>query len=186
MTLWFEEIPLGESFPLGHHTFSEQAIIDFARKYDNQYFHTDPVKAKQSRFGSLVASGWHTASVGQRLMVDMVHNNGDKLRAEGREPGVSGPGLGVNVLEFFAPVRPGDTLTYTITTKDKRKSNSIPGWGILVSVLEATNQDGVKTYRCELPSLSKLRDYTPTRKEKFFLALSQLPLIGKPLIRLIS
>lgn len=182
MTLWFEEIIPGETYPLGTHTFTEQAIIDFARKYDNQYFHTDPQTAGQSHFGGVVASGWHTASVGQRLMVDMVHDSSELIRTQGREPGISGPGLGVNVLEFPAPVRPGDTLSYVITTKDKRRSNSIPGWGILTSVLEATNQHGTRVYHCELPSLSKLRDYQPTRRQKITLALAQMPLIG-PLLR---
>lgn len=178
MTLWFEELVLGESFPLGDFTFTTEAIIAFAKKYDDQYFHTDPEAAKKSHFGTLVASGWHTASVGQRLMVDTVHDSNELIRADGREPGVSAPGLGVNVLEFPLPVRAGDTLTYTLIAKDKRKSNSIPGWGILLSEIKAINQDGKQVYRCELPSLSKLRDHRPSASEKIKMTLAKVPLIG--------
>lgn len=178
MTLWFEQIPLDEKFPLGAHTFTEESIIAFGKKYDNQYFHTDPEAAKSSHFGSLVASGWHTGSVGQRLMIDMTHDHDIEVRNRGEEPGQSGPGLGANALEFFVPVRPNDTLSYTIHAKDKRKSNSLAGWGILVWIIEGTNQHDKLAYRCELPALSKLRDYRPTTRDKLMLTLFQLPVIG--------
>ena len=60
-------------------------------------------------FGGLVASGWHTVSVGHRHMVDALFAEEERLRALGSEPGVSGPSPGVNSMEFKVPVRPGDT-----------------------------------------------------------------------------
>src|ERR1700709_1795682 len=91
VTRWFEELVIDEVFPLGSHLFSEAEIIRFAQLYDPQYFHTDPEAAKLGPFGGLVASGWHTVSVGHRKMVDALFAEADRLRAPGAEPGVPGP-----------------------------------------------------------------------------------------------
>lgn len=91
MTRWFEDITIDEPFPLGEHTFTEEEIIRFGKLYDPQYFHTDPEAARHSHFGGLVASGWHTVSVGHRKMVDALFAEEERLRGMGQEPGVSGP-----------------------------------------------------------------------------------------------
>lgn len=68
--LYFEDLavgPLGESAAV---EMTEAAIIAYARDYDPQPFHTDPAAAGDSFFGGLVASGWHTASVTMKLMVE--------------------------------------------------------------------------------------------------------------------
>ena len=83
MTRWFEDIVENESFPLGSHTFTAEEIIRFGKLYDPQYFHIDPEAAKHSHFGGLVASGWHTVSIGHRKMVDALEAEEDRLRAEG-------------------------------------------------------------------------------------------------------
>src|SRR4051794_4180043 len=106
MTRWFEDIVEGEVFPLGSHTFTEDAIIAYATIYDPQYIHTDPEAAKSGPFGGLVASGAQTAMVGQRLMVDALFAEADRLRELGQEPGVGGPSPGGERIEFKAPVRP--------------------------------------------------------------------------------
>src|SRR4051812_20731924 len=131
MTRWFEDINEGEVFPLGAYTFTQDAIIAYATIYDPQYFHIDPEAAKSGPFGGLVASGAQTAMVGQRLMVDALFAEPDRLRALGEEPGIGGPAPGGESIAFKAPVRPGDTLVYSLTTLGKRASNSIPGWGVL-------------------------------------------------------
>jgi len=158
MTRWFEDIEIGADWPLGSHTFTEAEIIAFATAYDPQYFHIDPEAARHGPFGGLVASGWHTVSVGQRHMVDALGAEAERLRAQGREPGVPGPSPGVNAAEFKAPVRPGDTITYTLRVTGKRVSNSLPGWGLLTNIIEATNQRGELVYRAELVAFSKLRE----------------------------
>ena len=63
MTIYFEDFEPGRTWELGSYTFTEESIIEFARQYDPQYFHTDPVKAKESVFGGLVASGWQTLGI---------------------------------------------------------------------------------------------------------------------------
>jgi len=179
MTRWFEDITLDEAFPLGSHHFTEAEIIRFGQLYDPQYFHVDPEAAKASHFGGLVASGWHTVSVGHRRMVEALFAEEDRLRGLGKEPGVSGPSPGVNKMEFKAPVRPGDTVTYTLVVTGKRPSNSIPGWGLLFNTLEATNQNGELVYHAELVGFSKLRDYKMPLRLRLLLALTRIPVLGK-------
>lgn len=179
MTRWFEDIVIDEIYPLGSHTFSAEEIIRFATLYDPQYFHVDPELARHSHFGGLIASGWHTVSVGHRKMVDALDAEADRLRGEGKEPGVSGPSPGVNSLEFKAPVRPGDTVTYSLAVTDKRPSNSIPGWGLLFNRLRATNQNGELVYEADIVGFSKLRDYRMPIHLRALIALGGVPVIGK-------
>ena len=182
MTRWFEDIVIDEVFPLGSHTFSADEIIRFATLYDPQYFHLDAAAAQHSHFGGLVASGWHTVSVGHRKMVDALFAEEERLRGLGREPGVSGPSPGVNSMDFKVPVRPGDTVSYELVVTGKRPSNSIPGWGLLFNKLTAVNQRGELVYRADLVGFSKLRDYSMPLRLRVLLALTRVPLIG-PLLK---
>lgn len=179
MTRWFEDITIDEAFPLGSYTFTAEEIIRFGKLYDPQYFHTDPELAKHSHFGGLIASGWHTVSVGHRKMVDALFAEEERLRALGQEPGVSGPSPGVNSMDFKAPVRPGDSVTYELIVTGKRASNSIPGWGLLFNRLTAINQHGELVYSADLVGFSKLRDYRMPVKLKLLLALTKVPVLGK-------
>lgn len=181
MTQWFEDIVIGQPFPLGGHSFTEAEIIRFAIAYDPQYFHLDPVAAAHSQFGGLVASGWHTAAVGHRKMVDALDAEAIRLEAIGRTPGISGPSPGVNVMRFKAPVRPGDTVTYTLTVTSKRPSNSLPGWGLLINHLEAVNQHGALVYHAEVVGFSKLRDYVAPLRIRLLGVLTGLPILGNVL-----
>ena len=79
MTRWYEDITIGEPFPLGSHDFTETEIVRFGGLYDPQYFHVDPEAAKLSHFGGLVASGWHTVTVGHRHMVDALSAEDQKV-----------------------------------------------------------------------------------------------------------
>jgi acyl dehydratase len=179
VTRWFEDIVVGEPIALGSHTFTEAEIIRFGRLYDPQYFHIDPEAARHGPFGGLVASGWHTVSVGHRHMVDALFAEEARLRSLGREPGVSGPSPGVNRMDFKAPVRPGDTVAYTLTVTGKRPSNSLPGWGLLFNTLEAHNQHGELVYHAELVGFTKRRDYRMPPGLRLLSALTRLPVLGK-------
>ena len=70
MTIYWEDFEPGSDIEMGCHTFTEEAIIAFARTFDPQPFHVDPDAARHSAFGGLVASGWHTAAVTMRLLVE--------------------------------------------------------------------------------------------------------------------
>src|SRR3977135_1308242 len=101
---YFEDFPVGAHFDVGSATVTAEEIIDFARQFDPQPFHTDPEAAKKSSFGGLVASGWHTCGIFMRMYVEKVINGSANLG-----------GAGVNDMRWLVPVRPGDTLSGTAT-----------------------------------------------------------------------
>lgn len=126
---YFEDIEIGARRELGSHTFTEEAIIAFARQFDPQPFHTDPEAAKKSAFGGLVASGWHTAATVMRLIVDS---------AQEVEASLGSPGF--DDLAWLKPVRPGDTIRAALTCIEKTPSKSRPGIGSARFLIEAFNQ----------------------------------------------
>jgi len=131
-------------------------------------------------FGGITAATLLRAVLmGHRKMVDALDAEEVRLRALGQQPGVSGPSPGVNKMEFKAPVRPGDTVTYTLTVTGKRPSNSIPGWGLLFNSLDAVNQRGEQVYHAELVGFSKLRDYQTPLHLRVLEALTKIPGLGK-------
>ena len=181
--LYAQDLAVGQRFPFGTYRMEEAEIIEFATRFDPLYIHIDPEAAKHSHFGGLVASGWHTVSVGHRKMVDALFAEEERLRGMGEEPGVSGPSPGVNSMAFKAPVRPGDTVTYTLTVTGKRASASIPGWGLLFNHLTAVNQRGELVYDAELVGFNKLRDYRMPLRIRLAMALTRVPGLNKLLAR---
>jgi acyl dehydratase len=139
---FFEEIEIGDRMDLGSADFSEADIIRFARDFDPQYFHVDPVRAKESIFGGLIASGWHT---GANWMGQMVRNRmaaAGAAMARGERPARLGPSPGFTHLKWIKPVLAGDTITYTSAIIEKRVSQSRLGWGIVRHFNTGTNQRG--------------------------------------------
>jgi acyl dehydratase len=135
--IWWEDFEVGGRTAMGRHTFSEEEILEFGRRFDPQPFHTDPDAAKESAFGGLVASGWHTCSVAMRLMVESVLN---KTRSLG-SPGVEN-------VRWLKPVRPGDTLEYSWIILESRPA-SRKGVGLVKSRWEASNQHGELVFTME-------------------------------------
>ena len=66
---YLDDLEIGMTFESDQYTITEEEIITFAKQYDPIYFHVDPEAAKQSEFGGLIASGWNTAGIAQRLSV---------------------------------------------------------------------------------------------------------------------
>jgi len=130
-TLYWEDFLPGETVEIGRHTFAEDEMVEFARQFDPQPFHTDPEAAKQSFFGGLIASGWHTCAIGMRLMVQ---------HYIGRSASAGSPG--VDNIRWLAPVRPGDTITYRRVILEARPSGSKPDLGLVRTRSEALNQHG--------------------------------------------
>ncbi len=130
-TLYWEDFEVGETVAIGSHTFTPDEMIDFARKFDPQPFHIDPVAAKDSYFGGLIASGWHTCAVAMRLLCDNYINRSASLGSPGIE----------NV-RWLKPVHAGDTISYRRVVLEARPSSSRPGMGLLKSRTEAVNQRG--------------------------------------------
>lgn len=128
---YWEDYEVGKTYPLAGRTVSEAEILDFARQFDPQPFHIDPVAAKQSMFGGLIASGWHTCALMMRLMTDHYLN-----------PETSLGSPGVDEVRWPKPVRPGDTLTGEMRVLDKRESRSKPWLGLVVNEASLRNQHG--------------------------------------------
>ncbi len=131
-SIYFEDLTPGTVFELGSVTVTRDAIVEFARQFDPQPFHTDEAAAADSPFGGLIASGWHTGSLWMRLYADAVLREADSRGSPGIEE-----------LRWRAPVRPGDTLTGTTTILDARPSGSDPDRGTVFTESVMTNQSGV-------------------------------------------
>jgi acyl dehydratase len=128
----FEDFAPGQVYELGSTTVTEQEIVDFARRFDPQPFHLDAEAAKDSDFGGLIASGWHTGAMWMRLYVDSLLGGG------------SGQGSsGIEELRWLAPVRPGDTLSGRLTVLETTPSERLPHRGTIRIRGEMVNQDGV-------------------------------------------
>ena len=128
----FEDYVPGSVFEYGEVTVSEAEIIEFARRFDPQAMHVDPVAAARGRFDGLIASGWHTAAMVMRLLVD----NFLPGRASLASPGI-------DELRWLRPVRPGDVLHIRVSVLEATRSRSKPDRGIVRTLVEVLNQDAV-------------------------------------------
>jgi acyl dehydratase len=128
----FEDFEPGQVYELGSKVVSEDEIVAFARQFDPQPFHLDAEAAKDSVFGGLIASGWHTGAMWMRLYVDSLLG------------GASGQGSsGIEELRWLAPVRPGDTLSGRLIVLEATSSERHPDRGTIRIRGEMVNQDGV-------------------------------------------
>ncbi len=130
MVKYFEDFQVGDVVELGGRTLTREEIIAFARQYDPQPFHVDPERAKDSLFGGLVASGWHTAATYMRLLVDGLLNDTVSMGS---------PGL--DELRWIKPVHPGDPLRARFTVLTCNPSKSRPKLGIIRGRGEVLNGD---------------------------------------------
>lgn len=124
---------VGDSLPFGPLTVSRDDIIAFAAKYDPQPFHLSDEAAAKTHFGTLAASGWHTAALFMQMLV----------RALQSEPAMQAGSLGaigIDELRWLRPVRPGDTLRGTNEVIDKTPSASRPEMGIVRNRATVINQ----------------------------------------------
>jgi acyl dehydratase len=128
---YFDDYLPGATYDCGSFSVSEDEIVSFAKRFDPQPFHVDPGAAARGPFGGLVASGWHTAALVMRQLVDHY------LSAEAS---LGSPGL--DEIRWPNPVRPGDTLRVRATVMEARRSLSKPDRGIMKTVVEAADQDG--------------------------------------------
>ena len=128
---YFEDFFPGQEMELGSRSVTEQEIIEFATDFDPQPFHVDREAAKDSIFGGVIASGWHTCSMIMRIVVDSVLGNSASMGSPGLEK-----------VRWILPVRPGDTLSVRYITTQVKASASRPDRGVVWSTWEARNQDG--------------------------------------------
>jgi acyl dehydratase len=141
---------------LGSHHFSAAEIVEFAAQFDPQRFHTDADAAKNSVFGALCASGWHTAAVWMKLNVETMQREIREARAEGRSVPEFGPSPGFRNLKWHRPVFAGDEIRFSQTVRGTRPVASRPGWSLLETIAEAHNGSGELVMSFESAALIKL------------------------------
>jgi acyl dehydratase len=144
---FFDDIEVGWTRELGKHAFTAEEIKRFASRYDPQLFHMDEEAAKQSHFGELCASGWHTAAVCMRSIVDSTKQLTVDMTARGEKVAKTGPSPGFTNLKWLKPVYVGDTISFTSEVLEKRASESRPGWGVVKTRFMGRNQNGAPVYQ---------------------------------------
>ncbi|WP_119153628.1 MaoC family dehydratase [Caldimonas tepidiphila] len=144
----FADFHEGQLIEAGPYAVSEEEVLAFARAYDPQWFHVDPeAAAERSRFGGLIASGWHTCGIAMRLATEAALHGSESFAS---------PGLAY--VKWPNPVRPGDALSLRATVLDVRRSRSQAGLGILRWRWQLFNQQGTEVLDLEATSLFDLAD----------------------------
>src|SRR6185312_3576411 len=128
--LYLEDLDVGRRFTSATHAIDEAQIKAFATQFDPQPFHLDDAAAKATLFGGLAASGWHTAAITMKLLVE------SGLPLSG---GIIGSG---GEISWPKPTRPGDTLSVVSEIEDVNPSRSRPDRGMIRVRSETRNQRG--------------------------------------------
>jgi acyl dehydratase len=129
--IWLEDFAAGQTYVSAGRRVDAEAIKAFAAEFDPQPFHLDEDAARNSFFGALAASGWHTAAITMRLLVE-----------SGFRPAGGIIGTRADELKWPRPVRPGDELHVTAEVLEVRASNSRPGQGFVKFRATTLNQNG--------------------------------------------
>ena len=120
----------GQTFGSGRLRIDGERALAFAAEFDPQLFHLDEAAARRSIFGGLTASGWHTAAVTMRLLVET-----------GLKPAGGIVGAGLDECRWLRPVRPGDELRVECEVIEARPSKSRPEQGLIKLRTTTLNQD---------------------------------------------
>ena len=144
--LYLEDLHVGQRFTSAPHKLDSEEIKRFAAEYDPQPFHLDEEVAKDSLFGGLAASGWHTAAMTMRMLVDSVPLADGLIGAELQ-------------LAWPKPTRPGMTLQVFGEVVDIRPSRSKPDMAIVTMRNETRDQDGevLQVFTVKMPVFKRVR-----------------------------
>lgn len=126
---YFEDYVAGSVHEFGPVAVEPGEVVAFGKRFVPLSYHTDPEAAKESLYGGLIASGWHTAALMMRLYTDNYLSKVANLGSPG-----------VDELRWEKPVYPGDDLSVRVTVLETRLSQSKPDRGILRSYVEVLNQ----------------------------------------------
>jgi acyl dehydratase len=143
----FDDLIVGQKFPFPARRVSEAEIISFAREFDPQSFHVDRDKARQSPFGGVIASGWHTCSMMMRMLCDAWLLDSSCAGSPG-----------IDALKWSHPVRPDDTLSGHAEILSVKPSSSKPDRGIaqVLLVLKNHHDQTVLEMRAHIIFLKRL------------------------------
>lgn len=128
---YLEDLAAGATFTSGSVRIDKDQIVNFAAAFDPQPFHLDEEAARETIFGGLAASGWHTAAVTMKLLVESEFT-----------PAGGIIGAGFDELRWPRPVRPGDELHVEGEVLETRPSKSNPRQGLIKVRTATKNQRG--------------------------------------------
>ena len=126
---YFEDYVPGSVHEFGSITVDEQEVLDFGRRFVPLSYHIDKEAAKQSIYGGLIASGWHTAALMMRIYTENYLSQVANLGSPGGDE-----------LRWDKPVFPGDELSVRATVLEARRSESRPDRGMVRTCVEVLNQ----------------------------------------------
>jgi len=129
--LYFEDMKAGMVHEFAGPRVTREEIIRFAREFDPQLFHLDDEAARRSPYGGLIASGWHTAALVHRLVIEGFVKDCASLGSPG-----------VDELRWLKPVRPGDAIHVRSEITETIPSQSKPDRGVIKMIYTVTNQKG--------------------------------------------
>lgn len=144
-----ERYAIGERMETGTYRFTKENIIHFASRFDPQRFHMDEEQAKDTLFGGLCASGWHTCAAWMKTFMDYWAKEAERLTRSGMAPPKLGPSGGFRKLQWLRPVYVGDEISYSVTLLSSRPLNSRPGRIMNTILCEGVNQSGTPVIRFE-------------------------------------
>ena len=145
--LHFEDFTPGRRFDYVPRRMDTGEIVAFAREFDPQPMHMDDAAGKNSILGGLAASGWHTSSVGMRMMIDAFLGDSTSQGSPG-----------IEFMDWKKPVLAGDTLSGHSLVLDARPLRSKPGLGIVRFRNEILNQTGETVAVSECPVMFRMRE----------------------------
>lgn len=141
----FADFHEGQLIEAGPYVLGDEELLQFARAYDPQWFHTEPEAAQRGRFGGLIASGWQTCGIAMRLVAEAALAGSESFAS---------PGLAY--VKWPNPVRAGDRLSLQARVLETRVSRSQPWLGVLRWQWSLVNQDGMEVLDLEATSLFDL------------------------------
>jgi len=134
---FFEDYVVGETIEVGGLSVDAAELRAFAEAYDPQPIHLDPAAAAASPYGGIIASGWQTAGLTMRMVLEVVDS----------KQSLGSPGIGR--LSWRLPVRAGDVLHVRIIVRTKRRSQSKPDRGLVTLDVDTLNQKNEVVMRAE-------------------------------------
>lgn len=146
-TYYWEDFPVGKVSEFGGITLSAEEIIAFARQFDPQPFHLSEEGGRNSLFGGLCASGWHTCALAMRMVCDEYLLETASLGSPGLEN-----------IRWLKPVRPGDTLRLRTVVLEARTLDSKPHVGLVRMRWEMLNQNNEEVMQMESYGMFQRRD----------------------------
>lgn len=141
----FADFKPGQLLELGPVLVDQDESIAFARQYDSQWFHVDPVLAQEGQWNGLIVSGWFTCALAMKLISRELLADSDCYAS---------PGL--SFLKWLHPVRPGDLLRLKVRVIEARRSSSKDWLGVVRYQWTLRNQDDIEVLDLEAMTLFKL------------------------------